>query len=275
MEALIVGFILIGILVYNNTIDKTKFLIDNEKYLQIFREEDYTFLIYAKYGEDVDADQLYMKRITYALITFFIMLAFTVAGGDSASVVNSQFFLNFVLSSVIAILIFKVPYMQLKSFYKAHLHEIDIMLPYYLKSLEILIQHYTVPVALGKSIDDAPDIFKPGLRELIDKINSGDSSIDPYMEFANTYPVRDSMRMMRLLYRLGIGAQENKQERLMMFSRTVSSLQNKARETKYKERLGHMESQTMVMLVVTGVGVMLIILISMMMFLHIKHNQKL
>ena len=58
MEALIVGFILIGILVYNNTIDKTKFLIDNEKYLQIFREEDYTFLIYAKYGEDVDADQL-------------------------------------------------------------------------------------------------------------------------------------------------------------------------------------------------------------------------
>ena len=33
MEALIVGFILIGILVYNNTIDKTKFLIDNEKYL--------------------------------------------------------------------------------------------------------------------------------------------------------------------------------------------------------------------------------------------------
>ena len=139
------------------------------------------------------------------------------------------------------------------------------MLPYYLKSLEILIQHYTVPVALGKSIDDAPDIFKPGLRELIDKINSGDSSIDPYMEFANTYPVRDSMRMMRLLYRLGIGAQENKQERLMMFSRTVSSLQNKARETKYKERLGHMESQTMVMLVVTGVGVMLIILISMMM----------
>ena len=54
----------------------------------------------------------------------------------------------------------------------------------------------------------------------------------------------------------------------MMFSRTVSNLQNKARETKYKERLGHMESQTMVMLVVTGVGVMLIILISMMMMFN-------
>lgn len=61
------------------------------------------------------------------------------------------------------------------------------MLPYYLKSLEILVQHYTVPVAIGKSMDDAPDIFKPGLNQLIEKINAGDSSINPYMDFANLY----------------------------------------------------------------------------------------
>ena len=83
------------------------------------------------------------------------------------------------------------------------------------------------------------------------------------MDFSNTYPVRDSMRMMRLLYRLGLGSQERKQERLMMFSRSVSNLQNKAREVKYKERLNYMESQTMKMLVITGVAVMGIILISM------------
>ncbi len=266
MEALIVGAIIIGILFYNGTIDKKKFMIDNEKYLQALREDDYTFLVYAKYGEDVDVDQLYMKRCTNAITIFLVVLALTsTSGSTTGSLFNPQFFLNLVLSIVVGVVGFKIPYMQLKSFYKTHLHEIDIMLPYYLKSLEILIQHYTVPVALGKSIDDAPDIFKPGLRELINKINSGDSSIDPYMDFANTYPVRDSMRMMRLLYRLGLGSQEKKQERLMMFSRTVSNLQNKARETKYKERLNHMESQTMVMLVVTGIGVMLIILISMMM----------
>ena len=265
MEALIVGAIIIGILFYNGTIDKKKFMIDNEKYLQALREDDYTFLVYAKYGEDVDVDQLYMKRCTNAITIFLVVLALTsTSGSTTGSLFNPQFFLNLVLSIVVGVVGFKIPYMQLKSFYKTHLHEIDIMLPYYLKSLEILIQHYTVPVALGKSIDDAPDIFKPGLRELINKINSGDSSIDPYMDFANTYPVRDSMRMMRLLYRLGLGSQEKKQERLMMFSRTVSNLQNKARETKYKERLNHMESQTMVMLVVTGIGVMLIILISMM-----------
>ena len=106
--------------------------------------------------------------------------------------------------------------------------------------------------------------IKPGLKELIEKINSGDSSITPYMDFANTYPVRDSMRMMRLLYRLGLGGQEKKQERLLMFSRTVSNLQAKARETKYKERLDHMGNQTMIMLVVTGISVMVVILASMM-----------
>ena len=265
MEILIVGAIIIFILIYNNTIDKDKFFADNQKYLEALKEEDYQFLVYAKYGEDVDVDQLYSKRVTTAFITFLIVLVFTVTGNNSAEIINSQFFLNLVLASVVAVAAFKLPYTQLKSYYKQHLHEIDVMLPYYLKSLEILIQHYTVPVAIGKSINDAPDIFKPGLRRMIERINAGDATVDPYMEFANTYPVRDSMRMMRLLYRLGIGSQEKKQERLMMFSKTVSSLQNKARETKYKERLNHMESQTMIMLVVTGIGVMLVILISMLM----------
>ena len=267
MEIIIVAAIIMFVLIYTNTIDKNKFFADNEKLLEIFREEDYTFLVAARYGETVDADKLYSKRITNAIITFFIVFVFALSG-SGANIMSSQFFLNFVLAAVIAVVVFKSYYTQLKGYYKKHLHEIDIMLPYYLKSLEILIQHYTIPVALGKSIEDAPEIFRMGLRKLIDRINSGDSTIDPYMEFANTYPVRDSMRMMRLLYRLGLGSQEKKQERLMMFSKTVSSLQNKARETKYKERLGYMESQTMIMLVVTGVGVMLLILIAMMMMFN-------
>lgn len=259
MEILVIGAILLFIFFYNNTIDKDKFIADNEKYLEVFREEDYNFLLYAKYGDEVDVDAVYMKRAMMAVIVFLVVLIFTLSS-TGANVI-----LNVVISAAIAVLVFKMQYRSLKTFYKKHLNEIDVMLPYYLKSLEILIQHYTVPVALGKSIPDAPEIFRPGLRKMIDRINSGDSSVDPYMEFANTYPVRDSMRMMRLLYRLGIGSQENKEERLMTFSRTVSSLQNKARETKYKARLDHMENQTMIMLVVTGIIVMFIILVSMMM----------
>lgn len=255
MEIVIVAVIIVGVLIYNNTIDKNKFIRDNAKYFDLLREDDYNFLVMAKYGDKVDVDVLFQKRVTMGILTIFLVMFISM---------SSLSLLNILFAVVIGFFAFKYPYIQLKSYYKKHLHNIDVMLPYYLKGLEILIQHYTVPVALGKSIADAPDLFKPGLKDMIEKINAGDSSIQPYMDFANEYPVRDSMRMMRLLYRLGIGGQERKQERLLMFSKTVSNLQAKARETKYKERLDHMGNQTMIMLVVTGISVMFLIVMSLM-----------
>ncbi len=254
MEIFIFGGLILFVLIYNKTIDTKKFAKDNEKIFGLLKESDYEFLLHMKYGEKVDVDTLFQKRITNGLIVGAVIMVMFMSNFN---------ILNLIICVAVAYGVFKLNYMSLKNYYKAHLHQIDLMLPYYLKSLEILIQHYTVPVALARSIDDAPDIFKAGLKEMIEKINAGDSTVAPYMEFANAYPVRDSMRMMRLLYRLGIGSQERKQERLMMFSRSVSSLQNKAREIKYKERLEHMEQQTMIMLVTTGAGVMVLLLLSM------------
>ena len=260
MAIIIACAIIVFVMFYNKTVDAKKFFADNQKYFEILREKDYNFYVFAKYGDTADPDVLFKKRIE---ISFIVALLFLLLFLDGVSVKN------LILTVGAWFLMFKMPYNSLKKYYKNHLHQIDIMLPYYLKNLEILIQHYTVPVAIGKSIDEAPDLFKPGLKKIVEKINAGDSSVDPYMEFANDYPVRDSMRMMRLLYRLGIGSQERKQERLMMFSRTVSNLQNKAREVKYKERLGKMESLTMIMLVATGFGVILVILIAMLMMFNI------
>ena len=118
-------------------------------------------------------------------------------------------------------------------------------------------------------MNDAPTIFKDGLQQMINQINAGDDTIEPYMQFARTYPVRDSMRMMRLLYRLSIGRQDRKQEQLMTFSRTISNLQQKARETRYKERLDKMESMTMRMLVTTGLGVMVLLLIAVLQMMNL------
>ena len=177
-------------------------------------------------------------------------------------------FIYILFAIVAGFLTFKQSYISLKSYYKKNLHHINLMLPYYLKSLEILVQHYTVPIALSKSIEQAPEIFKPGLRTLVSRIEAGDMTVEPYMDFAKQYPVRDSMRMMRLLYRLSLGSQDKKQEQILMFSRTVSNLQNKAREQKYAERLEAMEKRTMIMLFVTGGGIMLLLLLSMMMMMN-------
>ena len=255
MEILIIACLVAFALIYTKTVDTNKFLEENDIYVKLLKEKDWDFYVSAKYGDKKDPDELFRKRIKETFIFAMVILLL---------IVTNFSFINLVFFMVLIYVIYKSYYSNLRSYYKKYMSKIDQMLPYYLKGLEILCQNYTVPVALARSIEDAPDIFKPGLRVMVEKINNGDSSIQPYMDFANQYPVRDSMRMMRLLYRLGLGAQENKYQQLTMFSKSVSSLQNKAREDKYKQRLSVMEKKTMVMLVVTGGGTMIILLFAMM-----------
>lgn len=253
IEIIIIGIIILFIMNYTGRININKLLLDNEMYFRKLKEEDWDFLVRAKYGDGVSADVLFMKRIRNWFYISILALFFMI---KDLSMVK-------ILAAVaIGFGMFKLNYFELKNHYRSHLHQIDSMLPYYLKGLEILIQHYTVPVAIGKSMNDAPPIFKDGLQQMINRINSGDDTIEPYMEFARTYPVRDSMRMMRLLYRLSLGRQERKQEQLMAFSRTISNLQQKARETRYKNRLEKMEGKTTQMLLATGAGVMVLLLLA-------------
>lgn len=254
MEILVVGIILLYILQKNQKISSQKFIQENANYFRKLKESDYDFLVRSKYGNQVDPDLLFDKRIKNAgiVIIFLIFLFLT-----------NLSFINVIAAFVVGYIVYKSSYRSLKSYYKVHLHEINLQLPYFLKNLEVLAQHYTIPVAIAKSIDTSPEIFRSGLKRLIEKINAGDSSVEPYMDFAKEYPVNDSMRMMRLLYRLGLGSQDNKHEQLVMFSRSVSALQNKAREVRYKERLQKMENKTMIMLGVVGGGVMLLLLLAM------------
>ena len=259
MEFLIIAVIIIFIMQYSNHIDTGKFINDVEPYFRGLMEDDYEFLLRIKYGKDIDVNKLYSNRVRNGLLTIIVLIF--------AFAMYKFSFINVLLAVIIGFLVFKSPYTSLQAYYKKNLHNIDRMLPYYLKSLEILIQHYTVPVALRRSIKSAPEIFVPGLEKLVAKIEEGDSSVDPYMDFAKEYPVRDSMRMMRLLYRLGLGEQEKKHQQLVSFSRSVSSLQAKAREMKYKARLDTMEKKTLVMMVVTGAGSLILLLISIFMLI--------
>ena len=260
LEMIVLCVIVFFLMNYTGRISTRKFVEENQIYFRKLKEDDWDFYVKARYGQNVDPDHLFNKRIRNGLLAIIIVLVFFITNLN---------YIYIVVSLLIGFGIYKLDYINLRSYYKKHLHEIDILLPYYLKGLEILIQHYTVPVALAKSIGDAPEIFKEGLNQLVADINAGDSTIEPYMQFARDYPVRDSMRMMRLLYRLSLGRQERKQEQLVTFSKTISNLQLKARETKYKERLERMEGKTMSMLVTTGLGVMILLVISVMMMINI------
>lgn len=259
VEILIVGIILLLLFAYNGAFNFNKFVEDNKILFSKLKESNYEFYLRSQYGDNIDINARYQKRVKSAIIAFIVGLIVLITSN-----INLNFAIKIIIVIGFAYIVFKDDYNKVKNSYKKNMHNINLQLPYYLKSLEILIQHYTVPVAITKSIETAPEMFKPGLRDLIAAIDAGDSTIEPYMEFARRYPVRDSMRMMRLLYRLGLGSQERKQEQLIVFSRTISNLQSKSRETKYKERLDSMEKKTMTMLMSTGAGVMVLLLLSVL-----------
>ena len=255
VEIIIIAILIFVVMTYNGQVSIRDLISDNFYIFRKLKEDDWDFYVRAKYGDTVSSDAIFMKRIRNGLMVIVISLFFFITKLDA---------LYILISFILGFLIFKLDYINIKSYYKTHMFKIDSMLPHYLKSIEILIQHYTVPVAIGKSVIDAPDIFKDGLQEMINEINAGDDSINPYMNFAKKYPVRDSMRMMRLLYRLSLGSQDRKQEQMLMFSRTISNLQQKARETKYKNRLDKMEGKTMSMLMSTGFGVMVLLVLAVL-----------
>ncbi len=260
IEIIIVGMLIIFLMSYNGQFSVKALISDNMNIFRKLKEDDWDFYVRAKYGDNMNAEALFANRIRNGLITILVLIFFWITKLDA---------LHILISFVGGFLIFKLDYLNIKSYYRSHIFYIDSMLPHYLKGIEILIQHYTVPVAIGKSITDAPEIFKDGLQEMINEINSGDDSINPYMNFAKKYPVRDSMRMMRLLYRLSLGSQDRKQEQMLMFSRTISNLQQKARETRYKNRLEKMEGKTMKMLISTGIGVMILLVVALMQMMTI------
>ena len=202
MELIIITAITLFVVFYTKMVDFDELFDSEGKIGKLLKEKDYEFYAMAKYGGDVDINFLFNRRIkntgvTLLIVVIFLIFNFTV--------------INLIVGTLLVGVVYKSDYSNLKSYYKKNLQQIDQLLPYYLKSIEILAQHYTIPVAISKSINTAPEVFKSGLRRMIARIDEGDSSINPYMDFAKDFPVRDSMRMMRLLYRLSIGAQENKQ----------------------------------------------------------------
>lgn len=260
IEIIIIAVIVFLIMTVSGQISLSQLVSDNQMLFMKLKESDWDFYVRARYGNSVNPDIYFNKRIKNALIAMVLVFFLFIQDLNSVKIL---------LIFVLGLFVYKMPYNDIKKYYKSHIHEIDAMLPYYLKGLEILIQHYTVPVAIGKSMAEAPEIFREGLQEMIEAINSGDDSIEPYMAFARKYPVRDSMRMMRLLYRLGLGRQERKQEQLLTFSRSISSLQQKARETRYKNRLEKMEGKTMSMLITTGIGVMILLVLAVVQLMGI------
>ena len=74
MEVIICGALILGVLLYNQTVDGKKFIKDNEAIFHLLKEDDYDFLVTARYGEKVDPNVLFNKRIKMGFIVIVVFL---------------------------------------------------------------------------------------------------------------------------------------------------------------------------------------------------------
>ena len=74
IEILIIGLIILFVMNYTGRISANRFIADNEVYFRKLKEDDWDFFVRAKYGDGVNGDILFNKRIRNGLITIVVLV---------------------------------------------------------------------------------------------------------------------------------------------------------------------------------------------------------
>lgn len=84
--------------------------------------------------------------------------------------------------------------------------EITIAFPMWLMDVSLLLQTNNVEVAIRKAYYTAPEVLKPELEILFEKLDETPESITPYLEFMQDFDVPEIQSSMRMLYSLSQGS---------------------------------------------------------------------
>ena len=108
IEIFVFGVLILIVFIVNGRIDTNTFIKDNKKVFNLLKEDDYDFLVAAKYGDGADAEKLFEKRIRNGLVTLLLLIILFISRIS---------FLNLIFALAGAYLVFKSGYSNLKSYY--------------------------------------------------------------------------------------------------------------------------------------------------------------
>ncbi len=140
---------------------------------------------------------------------------------------------------VVAIVLYKLPYIQLKNSFKQKVKQLKYEFPIWLRQLQILLQNNTVVVSLNHSQKFAPEIIRNHLAEFIVKLQLDPQNLRTYIEFLEEYECVEVERAMKLLYRYNT---VGKQDSMKQLNRMISSTSKWLRE----QRLDRQDGQSQV-----------------------------
>lgn len=206
----------------------------NRKWLSmVFVESNTAELLKMTKGESLDRFQL--KRMIQALIICLCVIVF----------IYLKVQLLWTLSwFVMAILVYKVPYLNIQRKFQFLVQRLKYEFPIWLRQLQILLQNNTVVVSLEKSFDYAPTLIQNHLSEFIEKLKENPTQLDVYTDFLQEYRCVEIQRAMKLLYRYNTVGQQDSMKQLNRMIATTGKwlreqrLQNLSTQTQMKQWWG-------------------------------------
>ena len=107
LEVFALAAILLFLLNYTGKISANRFVSDNEVLFRKLKESDWDFYVKAKYGDTVNPDFLFNRRIKNGLLTIFVVLVF---------MISNLSYITVLFSFILGYLVFKMDYSNLKKY---------------------------------------------------------------------------------------------------------------------------------------------------------------
>lgn len=129
--------------------------------------------------------------------------------------------------------------------------EVQIAFPQWLMEMALLLQGNNVQVSIIKSIEGAPQILQPALRNLVSELAKAPESERPYLEFLSEIQVFEIHSAMRMLYSVATGRGGDFSEQIREIIRRNNVLLDLAEDLENEDRVAG-ESMYMLMPMMFG-----------------------
>jgi hypothetical protein len=123
---------------------------------------------------------------------------------------------------VVAVLVYKLPYIRLKGKFRSKVQQLKYEFPIWLRQLQILLQNNTVVVSLEKSTNLAPQLIQSHLEDFIIQLKSNPQDLMSYMYFLKSYECIEIERAMKLLFRYNTVGKEDSMRQLNRMIQTTA-----------------------------------------------------
>ena len=180
--------------------------------------------------------------------------------------INQQ--LYFLLGGMILVIfLMRIHEFMHRSLYKSLKKKIEIAVPYWIMNVALLLQSQSVRSAIKSSYNDAPNILKPALDELLLGLEEFPDDFKSYDLFLKEFNITEVSECMQILYSLSTGASKDDISLLTDIIGKSTIMMDRSEDLKIKDRTAILGTSIMMPVVFSSIKLIIDLSAFLIMFL--------